>query len=127
MYSILKATTWEFVRRGWLWILTATMAIVGMVALRSWALSLVGRSVEEWAKDPEGRCLILPIGFVASALAGAWMLGGAEVTNVAGAIIAGSIGAISIVPFGFFGSRVRRARKELKEMKAARLKRQLER
>jgi hypothetical protein len=62
---------------------------------------------------------------VASGLAGAWLLGGAEATNLAGAIIAGSIGAASIVPFGFFGSRVRRARKELKEMKAERLKKQL--
>jgi hypothetical protein len=62
---------------------------------------------------------------VASGLAGAWLLGGAEVANVTGAIIAGSIGAVSIVPFGFFGSRVRRARKQLKEMKAERLKRQL--
>jgi hypothetical protein len=62
---------------------------------------------------------------VASGLASAWMIGGAEIANVAGAIIAGSIGAVSIVPFGFFGSRVRRARKELKEMKAERLKRQL--
>lgn len=62
---------------------------------------------------------------VASGLAGAWLIGGAEATNLVGAIIAGSIGAVSIVPFGFFGSRVRRARKELKEMKAERLKRQV--
>jgi hypothetical protein len=62
---------------------------------------------------------------VASGLAGAWLIGGAEATNLVGAIIAGSIGAVSIVPFGFFGSRVRRARKELKEMKAERLKRQI--
>ena len=62
---------------------------------------------------------------VASGLAGAWLMGGAEATNLVGAIIAGSIGAVSIVPFGFFGSRVRRARKELKEMKAERLKKQL--
>lgn len=62
---------------------------------------------------------------IASGLASAWLLGGAEVTNVAGAIIAGSIGVASIVPFGFFGSRVRRARRELKEMKAERMKRQL--
>ncbi len=62
---------------------------------------------------------------VASGLAGAWLLGGAEVANVTGAIIAGTIGAVSIVPFGFFGSRVRRARKQLKEMKAERMKKQL--
>ncbi len=62
---------------------------------------------------------------VASGLAGAWLLGGAEATNLVGAIIAGSIGAVSIVPFGFFGSRVRRARKELRAMKAERMKRQL--
>ncbi len=69
MYSIARAMTWEFVRRSWWWILTATVAIVGMVALRSWALSLVGRSVEEWARDPEGRHLIFPIGFAASLFA----------------------------------------------------------
>lgn len=62
---------------------------------------------------------------VASGLAGTWLLVGAESANVAGAIIAASIGLASIVPFGFFGSRVRRARKELKSMKADRVKRQL--
>jgi len=69
MYSIVKAMTWEFARRCCWWILIAILAIVGMVALRSWALSLVGGSIEEWARDPEGRCLIFPIGFVASFLA----------------------------------------------------------
>jgi hypothetical protein len=69
MYSVAKAMTWEFIRRGWWWILAATLAIVGMVALRSCVLSLVGRSVEEWARDPEGRYLIFPIGFAASTLA----------------------------------------------------------
>jgi len=62
---------------------------------------------------------------VASGLAGAWLLAGAETANLVGAIIAGSVGAVSIVPYGFFGSRVRRARKELKSMKAERMKRQL--
>ena len=60
---------------------------------------------------------------VASGLASAWLLMGAETANLLGAVIAGSIGAASIVPFGFFGSRVRRARRELKEMKIKRLKR----
>lgn len=62
---------------------------------------------------------------VASGLAGAWLIAGAETANVLGAIIAGSVGAVSIVPYGFFGSRVRRARKELKAMKTARMQRQL--
>ena len=62
---------------------------------------------------------------VASGLAGAWLIAGAETANLVGAIIAGSIGAVSIVPFGFFGSRVRSARKELKSMKAERVKRQI--
>ena len=62
---------------------------------------------------------------VASGLAGAWLMAGAETANLVGAIIAGSIGAVSIVPFGFFGSRVRRARKELKSMKAERVRRQI--
>ena len=62
---------------------------------------------------------------VASGLAGAWLLAGAETANLVGAIIAGSVGAVSIVPYGFFGSRVRRARKELKSMKTERMKRQL--
>jgi len=64
---------------------------------------------------------------VASGLAGAWLIAGAATPNIAGAFIAGSVGVVSIVPFGFFGSRVRRARKQLKEMKAERLKRQIRR
>jgi hypothetical protein len=62
---------------------------------------------------------------IASALAGAWLLLGAETANLVGAIIAGSVGAVSIVPYGFFGSRVRRARKELKTMKTERVQKQL--
>ena len=62
---------------------------------------------------------------VASGLAGAWLLAGAETANLVGTIIAGSVGAVSIVPYGFFGSRVRRARKELKSMKTERMQRQV--
>ena len=59
---------------------------------------------------------------IASGLACAWLLAGPEAGNVTGAIIAGSIGAVSVVPFGYFGSRVRKARKELRAMKTKRLK-----
>jgi len=59
---------------------------------------------------------------VASGLAGTWLMVGAESANVFGAIIAGSIGVASMIPFGYLGSKVRRARKELRSMKAERLK-----
>lgn len=59
---------------------------------------------------------------VASGLAATWLIAGAEPANLVGAIIAGSVGAVSIVPYAFFGGRVRRARKELKSLKTARLK-----
>ncbi len=63
---------------------------------------------------------------IASGLAGTWLMVGAEATSLVGAIIAGSVGVASIVPFGFFGSKVRSAKKELKSMKSDRLHRQLD-
>jgi hypothetical protein len=59
---------------------------------------------------------------IASGLASTWLLVGPEASNLVGAIIAGSVGAVAIVPFGYFGSRVRKARKQLKSMKAERMK-----
>jgi len=59
--------------------------------------------------------------FVAAELAAVWMMAGAQTANLAGAILAGSIGAAALLPFGFFHGKARRARRELKKMKEARL------
>ncbi len=59
--------------------------------------------------------------FVAAELAAVWMMVGAQAANVGGAILAGSLGVVSLVPFGFFHGKARRARRELKKMKEARV------
>ncbi|UCG85534.1 MAG: hypothetical protein JSW71_16595 [Gemmatimonadota bacterium] len=62
---------------------------------------------------------------VAAEIAAIWLFAGAESANVAAGILAASLGAAAFVPFGFFGSKVRRARKELKRMKQIRLQRRV--
>ena len=57
---------------------------------------------------------------VAAGLAAIWLVAGAESASVLGAIIAGSIGAAALVPFGFFGAKARRTRKELRQLKETR-------
>lgn len=58
---------------------------------------------------------------VAAELAAVWLAAGAQTANIGGAIVAGSIGLISIVPFGFFAGKAHRARRELKKMKEVRV------
>ncbi len=58
---------------------------------------------------------------VAAELAAVWLMVGAQTANVAGAVVAGSIGVATILPFGFFARKARGAKLELKKMKQARL------
>jgi hypothetical protein len=62
---------------------------------------------------------------VAAELAAVWMMVGAQAANLSGAILAGSLGVVALVPFGFFHGKARHARRELKKMKQARIQGQI--
>jgi len=59
---------------------------------------------------------------VASEIAAVWLFFGAESVNVAAGVLAASLGVATLVPFGFFGKKVRGARKQLKRMKEERIR-----
>jgi hypothetical protein len=58
--------------------------------------------------------------FVAAELAVIWLVAGADSLELTKAIAAGSVGAVSLVPFFYFHRKARLAKRDLKRLRSAR-------